>query len=59
VLAIAFLNLFMIVLAWGLRNQNDLLILGIVTVLCLMVNFALRIAQQRMNKLHGSESKIN
>lgn len=59
VIAIATLNLFMIVLAWCLRNQNDLLILGIVIVLCLIVNFALRIAHQRMNKLHGSESQIN
>lgn len=59
VIAIALLNLFMIVLAWSLRNQNDLLILGIAIALCLLVNFALRIAQQRMNKLHGSESQVN
>ncbi len=59
VIVIALLNLFMIVLAWCLRNQNDLLILSIVIVLCLIVNFVLRMAQKRMNKLHGSESKID
>lgn len=59
VLFIASLNLFVIVLGWFLRKQNDLLILGIVAALCLLVNYVLRIAQQRMTKQHGSKSKIN
>jgi UDP-N-acetylmuramyl pentapeptide phosphotransferase/UDP-N-acetylglucosamine-1-phosphate transferase len=59
VLFISFLNLFVIVLGWLLRKQNDLLILGIIAALCLLVNYILRIAQQRMTKTHGIKSKIN
>jgi UDP-N-acetylmuramyl pentapeptide phosphotransferase/UDP-N-acetylglucosamine-1-phosphate transferase len=59
VIFIVILNLFMIVLGWLLRKQNDLLILGIVVAICLTVNFILRIAQQRMTKTHGIKSKIN
>ncbi|MBI3481924.1 MAG: undecaprenyl/decaprenyl-phosphate alpha-N-acetylglucosaminyl 1-phosphate transferase [Bacteroidetes bacterium] len=58
VLAIAGINITMIVLAWLLRKQNDLLILGIVITLCLVVNFILKRAQQKLNP-NGAENKIN
>ncbi|MBS1557279.1 MAG: undecaprenyl/decaprenyl-phosphate alpha-N-acetylglucosaminyl 1-phosphate transferase [Bacteroidetes bacterium] len=47
VLIIALINLAMILLAWLLRKQNDLLILGVVMALCLGVNFALKRAQEQ------------
>lgn len=59
VLVIASINILMIVLAWLLRKQNDLLILGVTIVLCLIINFILRIAQQRMPKTNGTENKID
>jgi UDP-N-acetylmuramyl pentapeptide phosphotransferase/UDP-N-acetylglucosamine-1-phosphate transferase len=46
VLIMAAINILMIVLAWLLRKQNDLLILGVVFALCLTINFALKWAQQ-------------
>ncbi len=58
VLMIAGINITMIVLAWLLRKQNDLLILGIVITLCFTVNFVLRWAQQKSNS-NGTENKIN
>jgi UDP-N-acetylmuramyl pentapeptide phosphotransferase/UDP-N-acetylglucosamine-1-phosphate transferase len=59
VIIIATLNIAMIVLAWFLRKQNDLLILGVVLALCLAINFALRWAQQPKLKPDGTENKIN
>jgi len=50
VLIIAAINIVMIVLAWILRKQNDLLILGVVLALCLGINFVLKWAQQRKAK---------
>jgi len=50
VLIIATINIIMIVLAWLLRKQNDLLILGVVFALCLIINFALKRAQQTKAK---------
>ncbi len=58
VLMIAAINIVLIVLAWFLRNQNDLLILGVVIALCLIINFILKKAQQK-KPLHGAEDKIN
>jgi UDP-N-acetylmuramyl pentapeptide phosphotransferase/UDP-N-acetylglucosamine-1-phosphate transferase len=58
VLFIASINITMIVLAWLLRKQNDLLILGIVITLCLLVNLILKQAQQKSNS-NGTENKIN
>jgi len=58
VICIAGLNIIVILLAWLLRKQNDLLILGIAIALCLMVNFALRWAQPKSNS-NGAENKIN
>jgi UDP-N-acetylmuramyl pentapeptide phosphotransferase/UDP-N-acetylglucosamine-1-phosphate transferase len=58
VLCISAINITMIVLAWVLRKQNDLLILGIVITLCLGVNFGLKWAQQKLNS-NGTENKIN
>jgi len=59
VLIIAGINIVMIVLAWTLRKQNDLLILGIVLALCLMINFILKGAQQRKFNPDGTKNKIN
>ncbi len=47
---ISAINIIMIVLAWYLRKQNDLLILGVVLALCLMINFGLKLAQQKKAK---------
>ena len=58
VIFIAGINIVMIALAWFLRKQNDLLILGIVIALCLAVNFALKWAQPKSNS-NGAENKIN
>lgn len=58
VICIAGINIAMILLAWVLRKQNDLLILGIVIVLCLVVNFVLKWAQPKSNS-DGAENKIN
>jgi UDP-N-acetylmuramyl pentapeptide phosphotransferase/UDP-N-acetylglucosamine-1-phosphate transferase len=58
VIFIAGINGAMIILAWFLRKQNDLLILGIVIALCLVVNFALKWAQSKSNS-DGTENKIN
>ncbi len=57
VLMIAAINIVMIVLAWLLRKQNDLLILGVVFALCLTINFALKWAQQRKLNPDGTENK--
>ncbi|MBS1488119.1 MAG: undecaprenyl/decaprenyl-phosphate alpha-N-acetylglucosaminyl 1-phosphate transferase [Bacteroidetes bacterium] len=46
VLFIALINLTMILLAWLLRKQNDLLILSVVIVLCLGINYLLKKAQE-------------
>ncbi len=59
VLIIAMINIVMIVLAWILRKQNDLLILGIVFALCLTINFILKKAQQRKPDPNGAANKIN
>ncbi|MGC4023558.1 MAG: MraY family glycosyltransferase [Cyclobacteriaceae bacterium] len=59
VLIIAGINIFMIGLAWFLRKQNDMLILGIVIVLCLIINFVLKRAQQNRNIPNGAENKID
>jgi len=58
VIFIAGINLVMIALAWLLRKQNDLLILGVVIALCLVVNFALKWARPKSNS-NGAENKIN
>src|SRR5258706_5678716 len=58
VLTIGGINIMMIVLAWLLRKQNDLLILVVVTTLCLTINFILKRAQQKSNP-NGAENKIN
>lgn len=58
VICIAGINVVMIALAWFLRKQNDLLILGIVIALCLLVNFALKWAQSKL-KPDGTENKIS
>ena len=59
VLIIAAINIVMIVLAWFLRKQNDLLILGVVLALCLAINFVLKWAQQRKQITDGAKNKIN
>ncbi|HCW08861.1 MAG TPA: undecaprenyl/decaprenyl-phosphate alpha-N-acetylglucosaminyl 1-phosphate transferase [Cytophagales bacterium] len=59
VLIMASINIVMIVFAWTLRKQNDLLILGVVIVLCLIINFILRYAQQRTPNANGTENKID
>lgn len=59
VLLLAGLNILMILLAWFLRKQNDLLILGVVIILCLTVNFILRWAQMKKTHPDGTENKIN
>jgi len=56
VLIIAAINIVMIVLAWFLRKQNDLLILGVVFALCLTINFALKWAQQRKLNPDGTKN---
>lgn len=56
---ISAINIAMIVLAWILRKQNDLLILGVVLGLCLAINFVLKRAQQRKPNTDGTENKIN
>jgi len=58
VLIISVINIVMIVLAWVLRKQNDLLILGVVLALCLAINFVLKRAQQKPNP-DGTKNKIN
>jgi len=57
VLSIASINISMIVLAWLLRKQNDLLILGIVFAICLIINFGLKRAQQQSS--NGTKNTIN
>jgi UDP-N-acetylmuramyl pentapeptide phosphotransferase/UDP-N-acetylglucosamine-1-phosphate transferase len=59
VLIIAAINIVMIVLAWFLRKQNDLLILGVVLAFCLMINFVLKWAQQRKLNPDGTKNKVN
>jgi UDP-GlcNAc:undecaprenyl-phosphate GlcNAc-1-phosphate transferase len=59
VLIIACINIIMIVLAWLLRKQNDLLILGVVFALCLIINFALKWTQQRKLNSNGTKNKVN
>ncbi len=59
VIFIAIINIVMIVLAWLLRNQNDLLILSVVVALCLAINFVLKKAQQQKTNPDGAENKIN
>lgn len=59
VLYIGAINILMIVLAWLLRKQNDLLILGIVLALCLAINFGLKWAHQRKLNPDGAKNKIN
>jgi UDP-GlcNAc:undecaprenyl-phosphate/decaprenyl-phosphate GlcNAc-1-phosphate transferase len=59
VLIIAALNIVMIVLAWLLRKQNDLLILGVVFALCLTINFVLKWAEQRKLKPDGTKNKVD
>jgi UDP-N-acetylmuramyl pentapeptide phosphotransferase/UDP-N-acetylglucosamine-1-phosphate transferase len=59
VLVISAINIIMIVLAWFLRKQNDLLILGVVLALCLAINFGLKWAQQLKLKPDGTKNKIN
>jgi UDP-N-acetylmuramyl pentapeptide phosphotransferase/UDP-N-acetylglucosamine-1-phosphate transferase len=56
VIFIAAINVMMIVLAWILRNQNDLLILSIVIVICLGINFMLKWAMHKKKKLHGAKN---
>jgi UDP-N-acetylmuramyl pentapeptide phosphotransferase/UDP-N-acetylglucosamine-1-phosphate transferase len=58
VICIAAINIVMIILAWLLRKQNDLLILGIVIALCLAINLALKLALQKSNP-NGTENKVN
>jgi len=57
VIFIAIINIVMIVLAWFLRKQNDILILGIIIALCLFINFVLKQAQKK--SLNGTENKID
>jgi len=59
VLFIAAINVAMVILAWLLRKQNDLLILGVVTVLCLAINFALKSAMQRKPTPDGTKNQID
>ena len=59
VIIIAAINIVMIVLAWLLRKQNDLLILGVVLALSLTINFVLKWAQQRKLNPHGTKNKVN
>lgn len=59
VLIISAINIVMIVLAWVLRKQNDLLILGVVLALCLAINFVLKRAQQQKPNPDGTKNKIN
>jgi UDP-GlcNAc:undecaprenyl-phosphate/decaprenyl-phosphate GlcNAc-1-phosphate transferase len=59
VIIMAALNIAMIVLAWFLRKQNDLLILGVVLALCLTINFALRWAQHPKLKPDGTKNKVS
>lgn len=46
VLSMASINIFFILLAWLLRNQPDVVILPLVVILCLFINFALKLAQK-------------
>jgi UDP-GlcNAc:undecaprenyl-phosphate/decaprenyl-phosphate GlcNAc-1-phosphate transferase len=59
VLCIAVINITMVILAWFLRKQNDLLILGVVVALCLLINFVLKRATQRKSNLDGTQDQIN
>jgi len=59
VIIIAAINIVMIVLAWLLRKQNDLLILGVVFALCLTIHFALKWAQQRKPNPDGTKNKVD
>jgi UDP-N-acetylmuramyl pentapeptide phosphotransferase/UDP-N-acetylglucosamine-1-phosphate transferase len=56
VIFIASINIVMIVLAWLLRKQNDLLILSLVIALCLVINFLLKKAMQQKTKHHGAKN---
>lgn len=53
VLSIAAINLLFLGLALLLRNQGNLVILGIALAVCLSINFALKFAQARM--AHGRQ----
>jgi UDP-GlcNAc:undecaprenyl-phosphate GlcNAc-1-phosphate transferase len=59
VLFLAAINIVMIVIAWLLRNQNDLLILGVVLALCLVINFILKKTQQPKTHRHGAKDQVN
>jgi UDP-N-acetylmuramyl pentapeptide phosphotransferase/UDP-N-acetylglucosamine-1-phosphate transferase len=58
VLIIGGINLGMILLAWLLRKQNDLLILSLVLVICVIIHFVLKIAQERKVN-HARKDTVN
>lgn len=59
VLSIAFISIFFLAIAVLLRKQGDLLILTIALLVCLVVNYGLKITQPNRNINNGTEDKIN
>jgi len=58
VMAISSISIFFLVIAVLLRDQGDTLILAIALVICLVINYGLKLAQAKQ-EVHGRENKIN
>lgn len=58
VIAISGISIFFLVIAVLLRDQGDTLILAIALVICLGINYGLKLAQAKQ-EVHGRENKIN
>ena len=58
VIAISSISIFFLVIAVLLRDQGDMLILAIALVICLGINYGLKLAQAKQ-EVHGRENKIN
>ncbi len=59
VLLISFISIFFLGIAVLLRNQGDILILTIVLVVCLIINYALKMAQKKPMINNGTADKVN
>lgn len=57
VISIALISIFFLVIAVLLRKQGDLVILAIVLVVCLTINFTLKILQTK--RVNGAENKVH
>jgi len=59
VLAISLISIFFLAIAVLLRKEDDFLILSIVLVVCLIINYGLRMAQTKRIISDGTKNKVN